>query len=144
MGAGRFGGRVGRFELVLDADIRDFAAGGRNFAALTTRSRSGEARTHIMWIDADDEYLLVNTEVHRQKYRDVGVDPRVTVTVWDAENPYRYIEVRGTVVGEARGEEARSHIDRLSRRYTGADYGAPIQSERVLLRIAPRKAYRKL
>ena len=37
-----------------------------------------------------------------------------------------------------RGTEARAHIDKLSRKYTGRDYdGARIQSERVLLRIAP-------
>ena len=129
---------------MLDADVREIASSGANFAALTTHARNGDARTHIMWIDADDEHLLVNTEVHRQKYKDIGADPRVTVTVWDAENPYRYVEVRGQVVGEVRGPDARAHIDHLSRRYLGADYGAQIQSERVVLQVQPERVYLRL
>jgi len=37
------------------------------------------------------------------------------------------------------GPEARQHIDELSNKYTGHDYQNPIQSERVILKIAPRK-----
>jgi PPOX class probable F420-dependent enzyme len=129
---------------MLDPDLKELAASGANFAALSTHARNGDARTHIMWVDADDDHLLINTEIHRQKYKDIGADPRVTVTVWDAGNPYRYVEVRGRVVGEVRGPEARAHIDRLSHRYTGADYGARIQSERVILQVEPERIHRKL
>jgi hypothetical protein len=48
-----------------------------------------------------------------------------------------YAEVRGTVVGETRGPEARAHIDFLSQKYTSGDYKGVIQSERVILQIAP-------
>jgi hypothetical protein len=68
--------------------------------------------------------------------------PRVTVTVWDANDPYRYVEARGRVVGEVGGQEARDHIDSESRRYTGRDYGNPIQSERVILRIEPEAIHK--
>ena len=33
--------------------------------------------------------------------------------------------------------EAKAHIDELSRKYTGEPYGNPVESERVILRIAP-------
>ena len=29
----------------------------------------GTPQTHPLWVDADDEHLLLNTEVHRQKFR---------------------------------------------------------------------------
>ncbi len=90
-----------------------------------------------MWIDADDDHILINTEVHRQKFKNVERDPRVTVTIWDREDPYSFVEVRGEVVGKARGQEAREHIDDLSYKYRGSPYGTKIQSERVILRIAP-------
>jgi hypothetical protein len=77
--------------------------------------------------------------VHRAKYRAVEADPNVTVTVWNAENPYQYGEVRGRVVSEVRGEQARAHIDSLAQKYTGADYTNVIQSERVILQIAPER-----
>ena len=126
----------------VDPDVRALAQ-GPNFAAFTVRLASGAAMTHMMWVDADDEHVLINTEVHRTKFRAVERDPRVTVMIWDREDPYSYIEVRGRVVRTTRGPEARSHIDALARKYLGRDYDAArIRSERVILRIAPEVQHR--
>jgi PPOX class probable F420-dependent enzyme len=97
----------------------------------------GHPQTQVMWIDADGNHLLINTEVHRQKFKNVQRDPRVTITIWDKEDPYSFVEVRGEVVEQAKGPEARGHIDELSRKYHGRPYTTPIRSERVVLRIAP-------
>lgn len=123
---------------MLEPRIRDLARAA-NYAALTVIPASGHPMTHIMWIDADDEHLLVNTEVHRAKYKAMAADPRVTIAIWEGANPYVYAEVRGRVVGEVRGAEARAHIDALSRKYTGRDYALAVQSERVVLRVAPER-----
>lgn len=113
-------------------------AHGPNFATLTVQLRSGSAMTHVMWVDADDDCVLINTEVHRAKFRALERDPRATVMIWAADNPYRYVEVRGCVIETIRGERARAHIDALARKYFGRDYDPEgIQSERVILRIAP-------
>jgi PPOX class probable F420-dependent enzyme len=113
-------------------------AHGQNFAALTTLLPSGHPQTQVMWVDADDQHLLINTEVHRQKFRNVERDPRVTVMIWDKEDPYRFVEVRGEVVEKVMGPEARKHIDELSQKYRGRSYQqSRIRSERVVLRIAP-------
>jgi hypothetical protein len=77
--------------------------------------------------------------VHRQKFKNVERDPRVTVTIVDAGNPYHYAEVRGEVVEKLLGNSAREHIDKLSEKYTGGPYANEIQSERVLLKIAPTR-----
>ena len=114
-------------------------ARGQNFAALTSLLPNGHPQTQVMWVDADDQRLLINTEVHRQKFRNVERDPRVTVMIWDKEDPYRFVEVRGEVVEKVRGPEAREHIDSLSQKYHGKPYGTKVQSERVILRIAPRR-----
>ena len=112
-------------------------ARGKNFAALTTPLPDGHPQTQVMWVDADDDHLLINTEVHRQKFKNVERDPRVTLTIWDREDPYRFVEVRGEVLGKSKGPEAREHIDKLSYKYHGRPYGTKIRSERVILRIAP-------
>ncbi len=112
-------------------------ARGKNFAALTTLLPGGHPQTQVMWVDADYDHLLINTEVHRQKFKNVKRDPRVTLTIWDGEDPYRFVEVRGEVVGITRGPAAREHIDELSRKYHGRPYRTEIRSERVILRIAP-------
>jgi PPOX class probable F420-dependent enzyme len=119
-------------------------ATGTNFAALTTLFDDGQPQTQVMWVDADADHLLINTEVHRQKFKNVQRDPRVTVMIWDADSAYRYVEVRGRVVEEVRGQEARDHIDACSRRYVGKDYAPEITSERVILRIAPDRVVERL
>ena len=49
-------------------------ARGDNFGALTTLLPDGHPQTQVMWVDADDEHLLINTEVHRQKFTNVERD----------------------------------------------------------------------
>jgi PPOX class probable F420-dependent enzyme len=124
----------------LDPVFRELAH-GPNFAAFTVLLRSGQPMTHLMWVDADDDdHVLLNTEVHRTKFKAVERDPRVAVTVWPRDDPYRYAEVRGSVVDVVRGPEARAHIDALSRKYRGRDFDpANIRSERVILRVAPEQ-----
>ena len=115
-------------------------ARGQNFGAITTLLPDGHPQTQVMWVDADGDHLLVNTEVHRQKFRNVERDPRVTLMIWDRKDPYRFVEVRGEVVEKVGGLEARNHIDELSHKYRGELYQTRIRSERVVLRIAPRIA----
>ena len=114
-------------------------AKGRNFGTITTLLPDGMPSTHVMWVDCDDDHVLLNTEVHRTKYRNIERDPRVCVTIWDSNDPYRYAEVRGKVVERVNGPPARAHIDELSRKYEGTDYKNEIKSERVILKIAPER-----
>ena len=121
----------------VDPRVRELAHAA-NFATLTVNLSSGAAMTHVMWVDADDDHVLINTETHRAKFRAVGRDPRVTVMIWVKDDPYTYAEVRGRVVATVGGAEARAHIDALSQKYLGRDYDPTrIQSERVILKIAP-------
>ena len=121
----------------VDRSVRELAQDA-NFAVLTVLLRSGQPMSHVMWVDADEEHVLINTEVHRAKFKAVQRDPRVTVTIWKRGDPYAYAEVRGRVVETVRGPEARAHIDALSRKYRGLNYDPTrIQSERVILRIEP-------
>jgi len=130
--------------VALDPDVRDFIRAG-NFGALTTLLADGQPQTQVMWVDADDDHLLINTEVHRTKFQNVERDPRATVCVWDRDSAYRFVEVRGQVVEVVRGQQARDHIDLLAQRYFGRDYDeATIQSERAILKIAPTRVLTRL
>jgi PPOX class probable F420-dependent enzyme len=126
----------------LDPEVRAFAQGD-NFAALTTLFEDGAPQTQVMWVDADDDHILINTEVHRAKFENVERDPRVSVLIWDKDDAYRYVEVRGRVTDVVRGQQARDHIDACSRRYFGKDYPAEIQSERAILRITPDRVLKR-
>ena len=114
----------------VEAGIRDLAREA-NFAAFTVLLRSGQPMTHVMWVDADDDHVLINTEVHRAKYQAVRRDPRVTVTIWKRDDPYRFAEVRGrwSTPDQAGGSGAhrRTLAEDRNREYDEANIG----SERV-------------
>ena len=122
---------------MLDPSIKSFITDTKNFGSISFHLSDGAIGTHVMWVDADDEHVLINTEVHRAKFKAVEKNPKVTVAVWDSANPYKYVEVRGEVVDTVRGQEARDHIDALARKYNGTDYTNTIESERVILKIRP-------
>lgn len=112
-----------------------------NLAMVSTMFPSGLIQTQPLWVDADDEYVLINTEVHRRKFKNVEADPRITVTILDRTDPMLWSEVRGRVAEVVRGSEAREHIDALAVKYTGGKYTLPIESERVILKVAPERVF---
>jgi len=114
-------------------------ASGPNYAALTTLFNDGVPQTHVMWVDTDGKNILINTEIHRFKYKNVLKDPRVTVMIWKHDNPFKFVEVRGVVVGEITGQDARDNIDRLSEKYWDKPYPFPVETERIVLIIKPNK-----
>jgi PPOX class probable F420-dependent enzyme len=115
-------------------------AQGRNYAAISTLLPSGRIQTQYIWVGTDGQRLFVNTERHRRKFKDLERDGRVTLAIRDEENPYRYAEIRGRVVGTEGGEPARRQIDELSQKYDGKPYPAEnIRSERVTVWIEPER-----
>jgi PPOX class probable F420-dependent enzyme len=125
--------------MALDQDTIRLAK-GKNLASVVTLMPNGQPQAQLTWIDTDGEYLLVNTEPTRQRAKNVERDPRVTVLIHSADNPWDWSEVRGSVVETVDGQTARDHIDELSNKYVGTDYGNPIGPKgRVILKIAPDK-----
>ena len=65
-------------------------------------------------------------------------DPRVALSIVDPDNPYRYLEIRGTVV-EITEDGAAEHIDKMAKKYLGQDkypFAQPGEV-RVLYKIRP-------
>ncbi len=56
---------------------------GKNFAMISTLLPSGQIQSHVVWVDCDDDHVVINTEVALRKFKNVQADPRVTVTIWD-------------------------------------------------------------
>ena len=112
--------------------------GSPQFAVIATLMPDGSPQTSTVWIDTDGDDVLVNTAEGRVKPANVRRDPRVALTVWDRDDPYRQVIIRGLVV-ELTHDGADDHIDELSRRYTGR-FPYPWRSDgevRVILRIRP-------
>ena len=125
--------------MTLDEDTIRLAK-GKNLATVVTLMPDGQPQALLTWIDTDGEHLLVNTEPTRQRARNVARDPRITVLIHSDDDPWDWSEVRGRVVDTVDGQPARDHIDELSHKYMGTDYGNPIGPRgRIILKIAPDK-----
>ncbi|MCW2713207.1 MAG: pyridoxamine 5-phosphate oxidase-related FMN-binding [Frankiales bacterium] len=90
-----------------------------NHAVVSTFNEDGSIHSTVVWVDVQDGRLAVNSAVGRTWPSNLERDPRVTVMVYDENNPYDYVEVRGTARGSTEGADA--HIDRLAKRYLGVD-----------------------
>jgi PPOX class probable F420-dependent enzyme len=125
--------------MALDEDAARLAK-GKNLATVVTLMPSGQPQALLTWVDSDGEHILVNTEPQRQRARNVSRDPRITVLIRAEDDPWDWAEVRGRVTGTITGEQARAHIDELSRKYVGTDYRNPIGPQgRVILQVTPEK-----
>src|ERR1700744_6519341 len=85
----------------------------RAFASLGTLMPDGRPQVTPVWVDFDGEHVIFNSAKGRQKDRNVRRDPRVSLAIVDPENPYRYLEIRGSVV-EITEDGADDSIDKLA------------------------------
>ena len=111
------------------------------FGAFTTLMPDGSPQTTPVWVDYKNGEVWVNSALGRQKDKNVRRDARVAVTIIDADNPYRYVEVRGKVK-EITQTGADAHIDAMAKKYLGQDkypFRQPGE-ERVIYKIAIGKA----
>ena len=108
-----------------------------NYAFLATVDEDGAPQVSPVWIDRDDDTILVNTGTGRVKDRNMRRDPRVALSIATEGNAYDKVDIRGHVVEIVEGEEADRHIDKLAKKYTGEDrYPDRREGEdRVIFRI---------
>jgi len=110
----------------------------RAFAHLGTVMPGGTPQVTPVWFDWDGTHVRVNSARGRQKDRNMRRFRYVALSIQDPDNPYRYIAIRGPVV-EITEEGADEHIDKLAKKYTGADrYTSRSPGEvRVIYKISP-------
>ena len=88
---------------------------------LATSMPDGSPQLTQTWVDTDGDHVLINTVNGHQKVKNIGLDPRVALTVFDPAEPARYFEVRGQVLNVT-PDGAADHIEKLSQRYLGRPY----------------------
>lgn len=106
----------------------------RVFAVLATAGTNGP-QSSVIWVERDCDDILFSTIRGRLKTRNMEADPRVSVCLYDPDDPYFYVEVRGAVtITEEGGVEL---IDRLSRAYDGKPWKVRPNETRVVCRLSP-------
>ncbi|MGW8379342.1 PPOX class F420-dependent oxidoreductase [Streptomyces sp. ODS28] len=93
-----------------------------NPAVITTLRSDGQPVSTATWyLWEDDGRVLVNMDEARKRLQHVRRDPRVTLTVLDADNWYTHITVIGRIT-EFKDDEGLKDIDRLAHQYLGEQY----------------------
>lgn len=88
------------------------------FASLATLLPDGSPLVTPVWVDYDGTYVTINTHRCVLKSRNIMADPRVALTIYDPQNPYRFLAIRGRVV-ESTTDGASTHNENLIKRYVG-------------------------
>jgi PPOX class probable F420-dependent enzyme len=102
-----------------------------------TRRPDGSIQVNPMWFLWDGEHIRLTHTTKRQKYRNIEYDPHVSMSVNDPDAPYRYLEVRGTVVKIEEDTSAEFFLT-LARRYSLDRTEPPAdKADRVVLVVAP-------
>jgi PPOX class probable F420-dependent enzyme len=110
-----------------------------NLAHIATVDADGTPHVTPVWIDTDGEHILFNTAKGRVKYDNMVRTPAVALSIVDKSDDYRTLWVKGSV--EMVEEGADDHIDRLAKKYLGADtypWRKPTE-QRVIVQITPTK-----
>jgi PPOX class probable F420-dependent enzyme len=111
------------------------------FANVATVLKDGSPQVTPVWFDYTGGKIRINTARGRVKSRTLKPNTHIALAIMDPENPYRYIQVRGTVIS-ATETGADAHIDSLAKKYLGKDkypFSQPGEV-RVMYEIEPTSA----
>ena len=113
---------------------------GAQVASLATIRHDGFPHVTEVWFLHDEEELRLSLNTSRLKTRNLLARPRCSLLILDLENPYRYLEVRGSARIDP--DDEYRFASRL-----GAKYGADVKAHdrpgerRVAVTIEPTNVY---
>jgi PPOX class probable F420-dependent enzyme len=108
-----------------------------NYAVAATERPDGCPQQTVVWVDYDGDHVIFNTAEGRAKPKYIRRHPRVGIHVTHPEDPYKWVSVAGPA--EMTHEGADEHIDKMAKKYLGAD-SYPYRTEgeqRVIVRVRP-------
>jgi PPOX class probable F420-dependent enzyme len=109
----------------------------KTFVSLATVNADGSPQSTVHWVTRDGDDILLSTVRGRRHANNVERDPRVSVLVIAPEDPYKYLEVRGTATVTEEG--GRELIDDLMEKYHGRrpyEWDTP-DAVRLVIRVPP-------
>jgi PPOX class probable F420-dependent enzyme len=89
------------------------------YGHVVTFNTQGKPQLTMVWMDVDGDEVLFNTSEGRRKSQNLRRDPRIIVSVQDRNDPQAYAVFHGK--GRVTEAGADDHIDKLAKRFLGAD-----------------------
>ena len=106
-------------------------------AYLATTMPDGSPIIAPVWFGVDGEMLLISTSSKSLKAQNMEARPQVAVVLQDPDDVYRFLQIRGTMVGSFPDPD-QTYLHRFSRRYIGRDYPDAVDDD-IVYRIQPEK-----
>lgn len=118
--------------------------GSTALAHVATLGPRGEPQSSPVWFGWDGEFVLFSQTKTRQKYKNLGREPRLALSIVDPENPLRYLEIRG-VVDHIEEDPDLDFINSMSKKYLGKDKYPNHRpgDERVVIFVRPEHTTKK-
>ena len=103
---------------------------------LATIMPDGSPQVTPIWFNAEDDYILINTNEGRTKDLNMKARPKVALVIQDPKTPYRYIQIRGEVAKHIT-QGADEHINQLSLKYDNEPWKYREGQKRIIYKIKP-------
>ena len=110
---------------------------GKNFATVATVNADGAPQSSVVWVTRDGDTLLFSTRTERKKARNLARDSRISVSIFDADNPYYSAEIQGRA--ELIEDPEGALRARLAQKYLGQDPGPEPDTARLIVRVVPER-----
>ena len=108
--------------------IREFIAETR-FTSIATIDPDGGPRQAVVWYRLDGDEIVLNSKVGRRWPTNLLNDPRISLTIVDASDEYRWVGLTGVVTAIRDQPTAQADIAEMARRYHADD---PDTAERLI------------
>ena len=112
------------------------------FCAISTHLNKDEIQTHLMWVDYQEDFIVINTEKERKKTENIRSNANISLVIFHPSSMYSSWEIRGVVTEILSDKSADSHIDKLSLRYTGKPYRRELGQEWDYEKIKSRELWK--
>jgi len=112
----------------------------KSFAHLATIGPQGEPQSSPVWFEWDGTHVKFSLTTTRQKFRNLQSDKRISMSIIDPEDAYRYLEIRGELA-EIEPDPNIDFISRMAKKYIDKDrYPWHKEGdERIIMKIRPTK-----
>ncbi|CAN5628951.1 hypothetical protein BH09CHL1_BH09CHL1_12930 [soil metagenome] len=124
------------------AEYEDLLA-SKTLMSVATIGPDGAPHNSPVWFIWNGEQIIFAVQPHVQKLKNLNQDSRIAATIFDALNPSRYLEFRGTVTIAEDNDDAFG--DLLARKYLDLDHlpwSQPGNGRKVLTLHASRMIIR--
>lgn len=119
------------------------------YASISTLDPDGMPRPAVIWYTVDGDEIIINSKVGRRWPTNLLRDPRMSFTVIDAIDGYRWVGMTGMARPIDDRETGQADIAGMARRYRAHDPEATERAiieryrreERISFRFRPRTVY---